>query len=151
MPVQFARMRKSATVTALLTVLLLLPACTMWKEGSVKTWDNSTGGEAFTRLFWEAVRARNWTTADARVGAMVSVATDGGRFGRDEWLQRLRSAELNEVQVGDLTVRPNLDTQTASYTLHRRTAGGESVHNAVTVWQKVDKEWVIIAHAETRK
>ena len=73
-------MKNRPAICVLLTALLLLSGCTMWREhpGSTK-WTDATGGEGLERSFWKEVKDKKWNELERHMaGNFMAVSPDQG-------------------------------------------------------------------------
>jgi hypothetical protein len=138
----------------ILTVLLLasFPACTMWKEKPVSAWSSATGGEHLEKLFWQSVKDKNYKELEKHLApTFVAVGPEGTRD-RAATLDHLKSMDLADFSMGDLSVQPVGGDMVVTYTLTvRGTINGQPLPtlplHMMTVWQQVKAGHVAIAHS----
>lgn len=133
--------------------ILLLTGCTLWREHTVNTWGDATGGEGLERSFWQEVKAKNWTGLEHHVAAnYVSVTPEEGRFDRAAALQHLQQLKLDEFSLGDVQTELSGNTIVVTYAITMRgTFSGQPVPagkvRMMTVWQQQKAGWMAIAHS----
>jgi ketosteroid isomerase-like protein len=146
-------MRNRLAVFLLLSAVLLLGGCTMWREHAVSKWTDATGGEGLERSFWKEVQAKNWTELGRHVtGNYVSFTPEEGRLDRAAAIEHLRKLQLEEFSLGDFLVELNGQTLVVTYTITMRgTFEGQPVPTSpvrmMTVWQQQKAGWLAIAHS----
>jgi len=144
-------MRK-LTIFALL-LALASSGCTIWKEPKSPSVKSSTGAEAYERLMWKAIQAKDWKELNAHLApTFTGVAADGAGLDRAAWIERWKSRPVTEFSLGELTVQPNGSDMVVTYELHLQ--GGDNVSSSkglrvVSVWQELKKGWVLIAQTAT--
>ena len=130
-------------------LVLSLSGCTMWEQKQSSAWSNATGAEQFERLFWQEIKARNWTEVERRLAPAFVEATASGVRDREQTLERLKALGAADYSMGDLEVRPDGADMVVAYTMTlRASSGGETTLHMMTVWQQVKGGWVAIAHSE---
>src|ERR1700687_3456668 len=145
-------MRNRFAILALLSAVLLMPACTVWREhpGS-SNWIDATGGEGLERSFWKEVKAKRWNELEHHIADnYVSVSPDGGRLDKSAALAQIQQLQLDEYTLGDLQAEMNSDTFVVTYKVAMRgTLSGKPLPTEplrmMTVWQKQKSGWVAIA------
>ncbi len=116
-------MRK-LTIFALL-LALASSGCTIWKEPKSPSVKSSTGAEAYERLMWKAIQAKDWKELNAHLApTFTGVAADGAGLDRAAWIERWKSRPVTEFSLGELTVQPNGSDMVVTYELHLQ--GGDS-------------------------
>ena len=142
-------MRK-LTIFALLLVLAV-SGCTIGKEPKNPSWKGSTGAEAYERLMWKAIQAKDWKELGSRLApTFTGVAADGAGLDRAAWIERWKSHPVAEFSLGELTVQPNGADMVVSYELHLQGADSAAKGlRVVSVWQELKKGWVLIAQTTT--
>jgi len=147
-------MKNRPAMFVLLSALLLLPGCTMWREhpGSNK-WTDATGGEGLERSFWREVKDKRWNELEHHLaGNYIAVSPEEGRLDKAAALARLQHLQLDDYTLGDVQTEMNSDTFVVSYTIAMRgTIAGQPLPSEpvrmMTVWQKQKAGWMAIAHS----
>ena len=147
-------MKNRPAIFVLLSALLLLPGCTMWREhpGSSK-WTDATGGEGLERSFWRQVKDKRWNELEHHLaGNYIVVSPEQGRLDKAAALAHLQQLQLDDYTLGDVQTELNSDTFVVSYTIAMRgTIGGQLLPSEpvrmMTVWQKQKAGWMAIAHS----
>jgi Domain of unknown function (DUF4440) len=146
-------MRNRTAFLLLLGIVTLLPACTVWREHTVNTWQDATGGEGLERSFWKDVKARRWDELQRHVASnYVSFTAEEGRLDRAAALAQLQQLRLDDYSLGDFQVELNGRTLVVTYTIAMRGSFNRqpvpsSPARMMTVWQQQKSEWVAIAHS----
>jgi hypothetical protein len=139
-------------VTSLLVAGLAavgLSGCTIYGEKKHPTLQTTTSAEQHDRIFWSAVKARNWQQVVPLLGANVMYAVGGKVLSKDQVVPYLQAANIAEFTISGMVVKPNGSDMSLSYTLQLSAAGGPvQTFTAVSVWQQVAKGWILIAHTE---
>ncbi len=140
-------MLKRATATLVLLVSTL--SCTMWnKAGS--GWGGATGGEQLERLFWQDVRAKDWTAINRHVASSFAGSGPNGAMDKQAFVRSLQQHPLADFSLSDCQVQLNGADIVVSCLMHTQSAEGKAVQaSTLSVWQQVKKGWIMIAHAET--
>lgn len=148
-------MRARLLPLLVLSLLLsaLLSACTIWKEQTPPTWKSATGAEDFERLFWQAVKAKDWTQVERRLAATFVAVDREGTHDREATMARLRQLDLEDYSIGEVEVRPNGADMTVTYTMAMRgNYKGKPLpagpFRMLTVWQQAKDGWIAIAHSD---
>jgi len=133
-----------------LIVLFLAPtlACNMWSK-PVSGWSGVTGGEQIEKLFWKDVQARNWAEVDRRVAGTFAGTGPGGTMDRAAFLRDLQKAPLADYSLSECNSRLNGDDMMVTCTLRANWAGQPSHASTLSVWQQLNKGWVMVAHSES--
>jgi hypothetical protein len=145
---------RNRIVRAILLVLLVLPACTVWKEKPASRWSQATGGEQLERLFWQDLRAQKWLELESRMSSTWVFLTPSGPLDRAATLQHMKQVQLSEYSLGDFSIAPGGNDMIVTYTATvHGTLNGQPLPatpvRMMTVWQKSAKGWIAIAHADT--
>ncbi len=144
---------KHRLAVSVLSAILLLAGCTMWREHQVSDFKDATGGEGLERSFWKQVKAKRWNAlAEHLASNYVSVAPEEGRLDRAAALAHLQQLQLDEYALGDLQTELNTETLVVTYAITMRgTFAGQPLPTEpvrmMTVWQKQNAGWMAIAHS----
>jgi hypothetical protein len=147
-------MKNRFAILALFSAILLMPACTAWREhpGSSK-WTDATGGEGLERSFWKEVKDKKWNELEHHLASnYVAVSAQGGRLDKAAALAQIQKLRLDDFTLGDVQTELNSDTFVVTYTLAMRgTFDGQPLLTEqlrmMTVWQKQKAGWMAIAHS----
>jgi Domain of unknown function (DUF4440) len=137
----------------LLGIVTWLPGCTVWREHTVSTWKDATGGEGLERSFWKDVKDKHWEELQRHVASnYVSVSPQEGRLDRAAALTQLQQLHLDDYSLGEFQVELNGRTLVVTYTIAMRgRRNGQPVPvspvRMMTVWQRQKSGWVAIAHS----
>jgi hypothetical protein len=144
---------KHRLVALMMSAVLLLAGCTVWREHQVSDFKEATGGEGLERSFWKEVKGKHWNTVESHLaGTFISFTPEQGRMDRAATLAYLQQLQLDDFSLGDLETELNTETVVVTYsiTMRGRFAGqplpSEPVH-MMTVWQKEKPGWMAIAHS----
>jgi hypothetical protein len=144
---------KYRRVISILSAIMLLAGCTMWREHQVTEFKDATGGEGLERSFWKEVKAKHWNALEGHLaGNYVSFTPEEGRFDRVSMLAHLQKVQLDDFSLGDLQTELNTETLVVTYAITMRgTFAGQPLPSGpvrmMTVWQKQKAGWVAIAHS----
>lgn len=144
------------SLPALLLILALvatLPACTMWSQPATANWKNATAGEQLERLFWDTVKARNWTELERHIAPGFILQSPAGPRDRAQTLERLRQLQLSDYSLGDVSTQLQGNTLIVTYTITRRgSLAGQPLPDSpvrmMSVWQQLKRGWLLIAHSD---
>lgn len=147
-------MKNRPAIFVLLAALLLLPACTVWREHPASNkWTDATGGEGLERSFWREVKDKRWNELEHHLASnYMAVSPEDGRLDKAAALAHLQQLQLDDYTLGDVQTEMNSDTFIVSYTLTLRgTFAGQPLPSAparmMTVWQKQKAGWMALAHS----
>ncbi len=147
-------MKNRLAIFLLLVAVLMLPACTVWREhpGSSK-WTDATGGEGLERSFWKEVKAKRWNELEHHLASnYVAISPQGGRLDKTAALAQIQQLQLDDYTLGDLQGEMNSDTFVVTYTVVMRgKLSGQPLPTEplrmMTVWQREKAGWMAIAHS----
>jgi len=147
-------MKNRLAIFLLLAAVLMLPACTVWREhaGSSK-WTDATGGEGLERSFWKEVKAKRWNELEHHLASnYVAISPQGGRLDKTAALAQIQQLQLDDYTLGDLQGEMNSDTFVVTYTVVMRgKLSGQPLPTEplrmMTVWQREKAGWMAIAHS----
>jgi hypothetical protein len=126
-----------------------LSGCTVYGEKKPPTLKSTTSAEQFERLFWAAVKAKNWQQITGMLAANVMYNVGGKVLSKDQVLPYLQGLNIGDFTISNMVVKPNGVDMTLSYTLQISTAGGPlQSFTAISVWQQVGSGWILIVHTE---
>lgn len=143
-------MRHEARI-ALLISLLVLSACTVYREQPVKTFSDATGGEGLERAFWRDMQKQDWKDVEKHLAGNFVYATQGKTLDRAATMEQFQQMQIQEYSIGDLSTEMNRDAFVVTYTVTLRgTAHGQAFpsqpQRRMSVWQEQKKGWMMIAH-----
>ncbi len=148
---RMSRYLRVVIVPILLMSVLALASCTMWGEKKHPGWKGATSGEQLTRLFWQAVKEKNWKEVQSHIGATAIGMSARGDSTREQMMEHLKSMEISDFQIGEVRSEPAGADLIVSYTLTvKGTVGGQPLPSSVrmmSVWQEVKNGWIIVAHS----
>ena len=138
------------TATAL---ALALATTSCWEEKQPATWKTATGPEAYEKLFWDEVKAKNWQQVEGRLGATFVAIDSEGRHDRAASMALFRQLDLQDFSIGEMKSEPNGSDMMVTYTIVMRGSyQGQPIPNTpfrmLTVWQQVKGGWIAVAHAD---
>ena len=144
---------KYRRVISMLSAIILLAGCTVWREHQVTEFKDATGGEGLERSFWKEVKSKHWNALEGHLaGNYVSFTPQEGRFDRVSMLAHLQKVQLDDFSLGDLQTELNTETLVVTYAITMRgTFDGQPLPSGpvrmMTVWQKQKTGWEAIAHS----
>lgn len=132
----------------------ILAGCTVY-GGKRNTGWHATGGEALERQFWADVKARNVSELQKHMAMSWVFLTPDGPMDREATLEHIRQMNISDYTLGEFQVMPNGHDMVVTYTANvKLKSNGEDVQpvhlKMMTVWQKAERGWIAIAHADTR-
>jgi hypothetical protein len=137
-----------ASLLAAALATIGLSGCTIYGEKKQPTLQSTTSAEQFERLFWSAVKAKNWQQLPGMLAANVVYQVGGKILSKDQVVPYLQGLNIADFTITNMVVKPNGVDMTLSYTLQLSSATGLQTLTAISVWQQVPKGWILIAHAE---
>jgi hypothetical protein len=142
----------NAWMLALLMLLTVTPACTLYGERPARSMSDATGGESLERVFWKNVAARNWAEIERTLASNYVGIVQGGYLDRTAALEEYRQWELKDYSLGDLKTELNGNTIVVTYTITLKGKAGSrqfpsAPQHMMTVWQEQKAGWVAIAHS----
>lgn len=138
-------------VVAVSILLFVLSGCTIYGGKKNKGW-SATGGEALERQFWADVKDKNIDELAKHIAVSWVWQTPEGPLDRAATLERFRQMDIKDFTLGDFKVTPNGPDMVVTYTASFKGGSQEAATQwkMITVWQKPEKHWVAIAHAQLR-
>jgi hypothetical protein len=136
-------------ITSLLAAAVTLTGCTIYGAKNPPTLKTTTSAEQYERIFWSAVKAKNWLQVTGLLGANVMYSAGGKVLTKDQVVPYLQGLNLADYNISGLVVKPNGPDMTLSYTLQLSPSGSSlQTFTAISVWQQVGSGWTLIAHAD---
>jgi Domain of unknown function (DUF4440) len=143
-------MLKRATFALLLVVIM--SSCTVWKNPP-KGWNGATGGEQLVHLFWDDIKAKNWSELDKHLAPTFVANSPDATRDRAAAIEHWKQYDLQSVNIADVQVQTAgadfivTATVTATGTVGGKPLTGQPIHT-MSVWQQVSKGWTMVAHAD---
>jgi hypothetical protein len=143
-------MRKIWIVSLLATALATfgLSGCTVYGEKKPPTIRSTTSAEQFERLFWSAVKAKNWQQIPGMLAANVAYYAGGRILSKDQVVPYLQGLNITDFTITNMAVKPNGVDMTLTYTLQLASATGLQTFTVISVWQQVSQGLILIVHTE---
>ena len=136
-------------ITSLLAAVMSLSGCTIYGAKNPPTLKTTTSAEQYERIFWSAVKAKNWQQLPGMLAANVMYSAGGKVLSKDQVVPYLQGLNLSDFTISGMVVKPNGPDMTLSYTLQLPSAGGPvQTYSAISVWQQVGAGWILIAYCE---
>jgi hypothetical protein len=136
-------------ITSLLAAAVTLTGCTIYGAKNPPTLKTTTSAEQYERIFWSAVKAKNWLQVTGLLGANVMYSAGGKVLSKDQVVPYLQGLNLADYNISGLVVKPNGPDMTLSYTLQLSPSGSSlQTFTAISVWQQVGSGWTLIAHTD---
>jgi Domain of unknown function (DUF4440) len=137
-----------ASVLAAALATVGLSGCTIYGEKK-PALKSTTSSEQFERLFWSAVKAKNWQQLPGMLAANVMYDVGGKVLSKDQVVPYLQGLNIADFTITNMVVKPNGVDMALSYTLQLSSAGGPlQTLTAVSVWQQAAQGWILIAHTQ---
>ena len=125
-----------------------LSGCTIYGEKK-PALKSTTSSEQFERLFWSAVKAKNWQQLPGMLAANVMYQVGGKVLSKDQVVPYLQGLNIADFTLTNMVVKPNGVDMALSYTLQLSSASGPlQTLTAVSVWQQAAQGWILIAHTQ---
>jgi hypothetical protein len=138
-----------ASLLAAALATLGLSGCTIFGEKKTPTLKSTTSAEQYERLFWSAVKAKNWQQLPGMLAANVMYSVPGKVLSKDQVVPYLQGLNTADFTITNMVVKPNGVDMTLSYTLQLSPAAGPlQTSTAVSVWQQAAQGYILIAHAQ---
>ncbi len=147
--------RRAALTCAVLLLAASLTGCTKWGEKPVRAWSDATGGEHLERLFWETVKAKDWSELERHVAPTFVYVGPSGIHEKLAALEYFEHLQITDLTLGEITVRPSGgDVVVVTYILNiHATRNGKPLSSdqfrVTSTWQRIEKNWMLIARAHT--
>jgi hypothetical protein len=126
-----------------------LSGCTIFGEKKNPTLKSTTSAEQYERLFWSAVKAKNWQQLPGMLAANVMYSVAGKVLSKDQVVPYLQGLNIADFTISNMVVKPNGVDMTLSYTLQFSSGNGPlQTSTAVSVWQQAAQGYILIAHAQ---
>jgi len=139
-------------ITAAVLLTLLLASCTAYKAPKHATWKNTTSVEEMERLYWQAIKDKDWINVEAHTASSYKHVAAGGIMDKQQTIDFYKSMNLLEYSLGDFEVTDHAGTTTVSYLANatfevngQRTVGAK--YRVLSVWQKQKNGWSMIANS----
>lgn len=141
---------RTRVAVIVITASLLLVSCSAWKEPKHTTWKNTTSVEEMERLYWQAVKEKDWANVEAHTASTYRHAATSGTFNKEQILETYKKLNLVEYSLGDFEVTDNGGAAVVTYNavvifeLNGQRKGPLKYRN-MSVWQQQKKGWQMIA------
>jgi hypothetical protein len=129
---------------------LLQVACTAAAPPKVATWKNSTGAEAYQRLFWQAVKEKDWLQVESHMASNFTYLSRAGSKEKQQTVDYLHGLQLSDFSLGEINVNPSGNDAIVTYTVNFAGASSASPQpkRHMAVWQQQKSGWVMVALSE---
>ena len=136
-------------IASLLAAAMTLSGCTVYGVKNPPTLKSTTSAEQYERIFWSAVKAKNWQQLPGMLAANVMYSAGGKVLSKDQVVPYLQGLNLTDFAITSMVVKPNGPDMNLNYTLQLSSAGGPpQTVSAISVWQQVAQGWILIVHTE---
>jgi uncharacterized protein DUF4440 len=126
-----------------------LSGCTFYGEKKPPTLKSTTSAEQYERLFWSAVKAKNWQQLPGMLADNVMYSVGGKVLSKNQVVPYLQGLNIADFTISNVVVKPNGVDMSLSYTLQLSPGSGPlQTLTAISVWQQVAQGWILIAHTE---
>lgn len=132
------------------SLAILQIACTAAAPPKVSTWKNSTGAEAYQRLFWQAVKEKDWLQVESHMASNFTYLSSGGAKDKQQTVDYLHGLQLKDFSIGEITVNPSGSDAIVTYTVNLAAGSGLSAKpkRHMAVWQQQKSGWIMVALSE---
>ena len=113
------------------------------------SWNESTGPGGFERLMWNAIHKKDWKEFEYHLAPeFVGVNGSGQALDRTAWVEYWQNAQIQEIQIGEVNVRPESADMvvTCVLQLSGSVPGQPSrmqSYRVVSVWQQLKRGWAL--------
>ena len=136
-------------IASLLAAAMTLSGCTIYGVKNPPTLKTTTSAEQYERIFWSAVKAKNWQQVPGMLAANVMYSAGGKILAKDQVVPYLQGLNLTDFTITSMVVKPNGPDMNLNYTLQLSSAGGPpQTLSAISVWQQVAQGWILTVHTE---
>jgi hypothetical protein len=141
-------------ILALVTIAaispMLLSSCTMWAPPKHATWKNTTSVEEMERLYWQAIKDKDWVNVEAHTASNYRHASAGGYYDRQQILDTYKKIALIDYSLGDFEVADHAGTTIVTYNAVVTfeldgVRKGPMKYRNMSVWQQQKDGWQMIA------
>jgi hypothetical protein len=138
-----------ASLLAAALATLGLSGCTIFGEKKNPNLKSTTSSEQYERLFWSAVKAKNWQQLPGMLAANVMYSVGGKVLSKDQVVPYLQGLNIADFTISNMVVKPNGVDMTLSYTLQLSSGNGPlQTLTAISVWQQAAQGYILIAHTQ---
>jgi ATP/ADP translocase len=136
-------------IASLLAAAMTLSGCTIYGVKNPPSLKSTTSAEQYERIFWSAVKAKNWQQVPGMLAANVMYSAGGKVLTKDQLVPYLQGLNLTDFTITAMVVKPNGPDMTLNYTLQLSSAAGPpQTFSAISVWQQVAQGWILTVHTE---
>jgi hypothetical protein len=139
---------------AIVLIALSISACSAYKAPKHATWKNTTSLEEMEKLYWQAIKDKDWGNVEAHTASSYTHSSSDGVLNKDQGMAVLKSAELVDFSLGEFQVVDNGSTSVVTYTAifsydYQGKRTGPVMIRRMSVWQQQKKGWSKIADADS--
>jgi hypothetical protein len=130
--------------------LLSLSSCTLWSQPKKSTWNNATGAEQHERLFWQAVKEKDWLNVESHIASNFVFMDASGSKDKPQRVKELRELLISDFSMGEMNVVAHGSDAVVTYTLTLKDpsrANGQAIR-IMSVWQQLKRGWAMVAMSE---
>ena len=145
---QWSRFLSTIVLSA---IIILQLSCTVAAPPKTATWKNSTGAEGFQRLFWQAVKDKDWLQVESHIASNFVYLGASGSKDKQQTLAYLRGLDLKDFSLGEVAVTDSGADAVVTYSLSMISSANPTNSAAVrhmAIWQQQKSGWVLIALSE---
>lgn len=140
---------RAILITIMLAAVVGLNGCTIYGEKKPPTLKSTSSAEQYERILWSTVKDKKWQQVPGLLAANVMYSAGGKVLSKEQVISYLQGANISDFNITGMVVKPNGPDMTLNYTLQLSSAGGPpQTVTAVSVWQQVGSNWILIAHME---
>ena len=108
-------MRPAIALAIPFLLLMSISACTFYPDRPARVISDATGGESLERVFWNHVKAGQWTEVDRALASNYVATTLTGTLDHAATLAQYRQWQLKDYSLGDLSTELNGSTIVVTY------------------------------------
>ena len=140
-----AQRRRLVVLILVSSLSLLVTSCTVAAPPKVSSWKNSTGAENFQRLFWQAVKEKDWLQVESHVASNFVYLDGTGNKDKPQTIDYLRSLDLKDFSLGEVTVTGQGADAIVTYTITLVGSKTAPTSRQMSLWQQQKSGWVLVA------
>jgi len=133
-------------------IAFLQTGCTAAAAPKVSNWKNSTGAEAYQRLFWQAVKEKDWLQVESHMASNFTYLSGSGSKDKQQTVDYLHGLELKDFSLGEVNVNASGSDAIVTYTIilagAPNSASQPHPSRHMAIWQQQKSGWVMLALAE---
>jgi hypothetical protein len=140
-------------LAAILLVASLVTSCTKWPPPKQATWKNTTSLEEMEKLYWQAIKQKDWNNVEAHTASTYTHLSGNGALNKQQALEVLKSADLVDFSLGEFRIVDNGGTSVVTYSAtfivdYQGRRIGPTTIRRMAVWQQHKNGWAKIADSD---